>query len=384
MTIDLKTKIKNAKKNIIAAAEKEGGAEKLFISFSGGKDSTVLLHIARSIYPNMLAVFSNTTNELSDILKFVKTVDNIKIVKPKITFTEVLEKHGFPIVSKETSQKVYELKHTLGDKTRNLRLYGNSKGNSKLSKKWRFLAEEEFNTTHLCCKILKKDPLDKYSKETDTKAIVGLMAGESRLRQQLSLNKGGYKKVYPFLTTGWTDKDIWAYAKEFNIKFADCYYDQEEKDGTITPKRARTGCEFCAFGITKQSEFEERLGQSKKKSPKKFRKYMSIKNNGVTFEKAIQISIEQKEKSISGYYGYKVIKTDKFGTIFLEPISKSRKCPNCGKNSGIEIGIRIKKVIGLNKDDLRIYVPKMKCSKCSKLFSSKLIGISGNKYLSKI
>ncbi len=33
---------------------------KVVVSFSGGKDSTVLLHMVRSIFPDVKAVFSNT------------------------------------------------------------------------------------------------------------------------------------------------------------------------------------------------------------------------------------------------------------------------------------------------------------------------------------
>ena len=45
----------------------------MVVMFSGGKDSTVLLHLVRMIYPNIKAVFVNTTNEFSEILQFVKS-----------------------------------------------------------------------------------------------------------------------------------------------------------------------------------------------------------------------------------------------------------------------------------------------------------------------
>jgi len=35
----------------------EYGSDGVYVSFSGGKDSTVLLHIVRSMYPNIKAVF---------------------------------------------------------------------------------------------------------------------------------------------------------------------------------------------------------------------------------------------------------------------------------------------------------------------------------------
>ena len=66
------------------------GEDGVYISFSGGKDSTVLLHIVRSIYPNIEAVFSNTGLEFPEIVQFVKTFDNVTIIKPNITFKQVI------------------------------------------------------------------------------------------------------------------------------------------------------------------------------------------------------------------------------------------------------------------------------------------------------
>ena len=61
-----------------------------YISFSGGKDSTVLLDIARKIYPEIPAVFSNTGLEYPEIRRFAKAHDNVEVVQPKIPFNEVI------------------------------------------------------------------------------------------------------------------------------------------------------------------------------------------------------------------------------------------------------------------------------------------------------
>ena len=65
------------------------------VSFSGGKDSTVLLHIARELYPDIEAVFVNTGLEYPEIQKFVKTFDNVTILRPKMRFDEVLKTYGY-------------------------------------------------------------------------------------------------------------------------------------------------------------------------------------------------------------------------------------------------------------------------------------------------
>ena len=68
------------------------GVEGVYVSFSGGKDSTVLLHIVREMYPDVEAVFVNTGLEYPEIQRFVKTFDNVKILYPKMKFYEVIQK----------------------------------------------------------------------------------------------------------------------------------------------------------------------------------------------------------------------------------------------------------------------------------------------------
>lgn len=85
----------------------EYGEDGVYVSFSGGKDSTVLLDITRKLYPDTLAVFVDTRLEYPEIRQFVKTYDNVKWLKPKNTFKEVIEKFGYPFISKEISDKVY-------------------------------------------------------------------------------------------------------------------------------------------------------------------------------------------------------------------------------------------------------------------------------------
>ena len=80
----------------------------VYVSFSGGKDSTVLLHIARELYPDIEAVFVNTGLEYPEIRQFVKTFDNVTILRPKMRFDEVIRKYGYPLISKEVSKCISE------------------------------------------------------------------------------------------------------------------------------------------------------------------------------------------------------------------------------------------------------------------------------------
>lgn len=77
------------------------------VSFSGGKDSTVLLHLVRSIYPDVRAVFSNTGLEYPEIQKHVKSFDNVDIVTPSMRFDQVISTYGYPLIGKEVAEAIY-------------------------------------------------------------------------------------------------------------------------------------------------------------------------------------------------------------------------------------------------------------------------------------
>lgn len=328
----LDDKIKLAENIITKEYEQNNGS--IYLSYSGGKDSSILRDIALRLFPNIRVVFSDTTNELSEVKHYVRKTPDVITVVPDMNFKQVVQKKGFPLVSKEVSQKVYELKNTNGSKTRLKRLYGDVKNSGKLSNKWHYLAEQEFNVTHKCCQILKKDPLEKWAKNNgNPKPIIALMKDESKLRQQLALyGKEDGKKIYPFLRSGWTEADIWEYAKRYNIRFAECYYDRFVND-VLIKARTRTGCEYCGFGI--MQEKEDRFARSKLTAPKKYKNMMRLENNGVTFEAAISIA---KKASIDplGLYGglarsVEINEGQKKEVYKFDIVSDVIECPCCKK-----------------------------------------------------
>ena len=75
----------------------EGWGGQVCVSFSGGKDSTVLLDLVRRIYPDVPAVFSDTGLEFPETREFVKSFDNVVWLKPEINFSKVLEKYGYDL-----------------------------------------------------------------------------------------------------------------------------------------------------------------------------------------------------------------------------------------------------------------------------------------------
>ena len=86
----------------------EYGEDGVYISFSGGKDSTVLMDLVRNEfgYKSVPAVFVDVPTQFPELRDFAKTWDDVTIIKPKIGFMEVCDKYGFPLISKDVSQCV--------------------------------------------------------------------------------------------------------------------------------------------------------------------------------------------------------------------------------------------------------------------------------------
>ena len=105
-SLPLDTKIKMTQRRIQEWYDTYDG--RVFISFSGGKDSTVLLDIARKIYPDMKGVYFLSGIELPSVTKFATSIPNVEIVHPKKAFIATVKEYGYPVVSKEVSQKASE------------------------------------------------------------------------------------------------------------------------------------------------------------------------------------------------------------------------------------------------------------------------------------
>lgn len=101
----------------------EYGEDGVYVAFSGGKDSTVLLHIVRELYPNIEGVFSNTGNEFPEIVQFVRKQENIKWVKPVKSFYEIIKEEGYPVISKKTSKMIKALQNPTKRNAKSRQLY---------------------------------------------------------------------------------------------------------------------------------------------------------------------------------------------------------------------------------------------------------------------
>lgn len=264
----------------------------VYVSFSGGKDSTVLADICarwvKGTNNTLYLVFVNTGLEYPEIQKFVKEYAQylrkkynievvLDIIRPKMRFDEVIKKYGYPLISKETSKVVSaarRLDSKWGDVCR-AKLNGThtqKSGNKSLfnCKKYAPLVNVDFEVSDMCCNIMKKTPAHNYAKETGRKPITAQMASESKLREQQWIKFGcnGFDMKSPVSNpmSFWTEQDVLQYIKEENLPIASVYgevvYAEQPEQLRIedvgidcgvreklrTTGCNRTGCIFCAFG----------------------------------------------------------------------------------------------------------------------------------------
>ena len=282
LSLSLDDKIKRTKMLIMDWYAQFNG--RVYVSFSGGKDSTVLLHIARQLYPDIVGVFDDTGLEYPEIRDFVKKQKNIIWIKPKLTFKEVIEKYGYPIISKEQSRYISDVRSSKTcEKIKLIRLHGSEKGHFKISEKWKPLIDSDFKISNRCCDVMKKTPLKAFEKETGLKPIVGIMADESNLRLQLYM-KGDCNQFYAKHPTShpmmfWTEQDVLEYIKKYNLEIADCYGKVEGDDKLKLSGVNRTGCMFCMYGVHLEETGNTRFDKMKKTHPKQYN-YIMEKLNG--------------------------------------------------------------------------------------------------------
>lgn len=250
--LPLDVKIEKTKARIFEFAMRFG-IDGVYVSYSGGKDSTVLLDIARSVFPNMKAVFCDTGLEFPEVKEAALSTPNLDVIRPKMNFRETVREYGYPVISKEQSKYIWDIRHG-SERMRNVRLNGNPKGGFKIADKWRFVLDAPFEISDKCCNIMKKRPFKAYNAKTGRKPIIGTMADESHQRETSYLKTGCnvYEGAYPKSTpmAFWRTTDVLEYVLERNLKLPAVYGDIVWSEGGYkTTGVNRTGCVFCCYGL---------------------------------------------------------------------------------------------------------------------------------------
>ena len=238
----------------------------VYVSFSGGKDSTVLLDLARRAYPDIEAVFVDTGLEYPEIRQFVKTKENVTILRPKMRFDEVIKKYGWNYPSKDVSLYLYYAKHSKNNKQNYINTLNglNHDGTPSIFKerykKFAYLLDAPFPISNKCCLIMKESPLNQHAVSTGKKAIIGTLAEESQRRTD-SWIKTGCNAFDSKIATSqplsfWTEQNILQYIKQFEIPYCSVYgeiVEENNQESLFESKlhctgEQRTGCMFCPVG----------------------------------------------------------------------------------------------------------------------------------------
>lgn len=279
----------------------------VYVSFSGGKDSTVLKHIVDGMYDDVPALFVNTGLEYPEIQRFAMSQKNVVTVRPEMRFDEVIRKHGYPVISKHVSQVIEKARRSLergGDGGIRLQMLEGifiDPKTGKLSQynvpQYKYLFESDIPISSECCTIMKKTPLLKYEYETGRKPFIGTLASESRNRMRIWTKYGcnAFSKENPSSQplSFWTKQDVLHYINKFAVPYCPVYgdividapisansingqinaidylgdYDPEDK--LKTTGCDRTGCIFCMFGCQLEKE-PNRFQRLKQTHPRQY------------------------------------------------------------------------------------------------------------------
>ena len=243
---------------------------KCYVSFSGGKDSTVLLALIKlceDIYTipkdAIPAVFANTGIEMGVTIDFVKWVkenyySSLITIRPSVSFDWVLKTHGKPIKSKLKSQ--YLAKWQKGKRTRTVvqnlvegkTNAGKTAYQIKLYDKDAHMLHDDFPImpSEKCCAYLKKKPFADYAKRNGIKGqMTGMRLGEGGAREMnanvrklsgfkicTSVDKKGFIKKAPIID--WDDEDVDDFIARYKVPLSRAYTEYGFH---------RTGCMACPF-----------------------------------------------------------------------------------------------------------------------------------------
>lgn len=280
-----------------------------YVSFSGGKDSTVLAYLAARYLASFRTppwplnlVFVNTGLEYPEIQRFVNeyadwlrkefphvTVNLVRL-RPKMNIRQVVTKYGYSVVSKDVASCIENARQN-PDGRRMKRLRGEDMrkdGQPSVynCEKWEYLLYAPFNISDRCCAAMKKAPAKTYEHKTGQQATTAVMAEESRLRMTCWLKAGcnAFEGKRPMgkPMSFWTEQDVLRFIVDHQLPYASVYGDivasdgENDYDATLVdcPLHCtgcqRTGCMFCGFGAHLEKGVN-RFQRMKETHPKHYR-----------------------------------------------------------------------------------------------------------------
>ena len=256
---------------------------KVYVSFSGGKDSVAMLSLVEVIIPHVKCAFVMTGCESPSVCRFIREQQqyhDIDIIRPQKTLKQVFAECGFPLVSKEVAHHIKQVRRNPDCNASNDML--NRKDRHGIPYRWRYLINEPYDVSDRCCYWLKKQPAYNYTKRTGLHPFVGLTADESHMRTMAYLKRGGCnsfiekKNQHPasWPLAIWTESDVKAYIADRHLQLPDIY-----EQGAN-----RTGCMGCGFGAHIHGESLEVM---QRLWPRWYDMVMDYENNGHRYGDAL-------------------------------------------------------------------------------------------------
>lgn len=244
---------------VIRSVVQKHGEANFYLSFSGGKDSTILHYLLDEALPGnqIPRVFIDTGIEYLAIRKFVMGLaekdDRFAIIKPTKSIKQVLETYGYPFKSKQHSHNLMVYQHSgIGQSVK--RYLGIIESNTlfRCPKQLEYQFSEDFKLkiSDQCCLRLKKTPVHQWEDENGRPiAITGMRRSEGGERASikgciLTDKAGNLKRFHPLLVVsdGWEE---W-YIKERGIELCELYHEPFNFK--------RTGCKGCPFSLDLQEQ----------------------------------------------------------------------------------------------------------------------------------
>ena len=238
------------------------GEDNFYVSFSGGKDSTVLsalVDMALGEQNQIPRVYANTGIEYRLILDFIEREKEkphnweLVIIKPQTPIKEMLERDGYPFKSKKHAKKLGTYQRHGMTKTA-LNYLNPSEGCSTFAcpkmLRYQFTPEFKLKVDYKCCVNLKEKPLHDWAKENKKPyAMIGVMKAEGGSRAKgkcLAFSDGKLKAFQPLIpmTKEWEE---W-FIETYNIEICEIYKPPYNF--------YRTGCKGCPFALGLQKELD--------------------------------------------------------------------------------------------------------------------------------
>lgn len=304
-SLPLDIKIEKSKQRIRDAINKFS-VDGLYVPVSGGIDSQVVHILVKEVQEQdgislekIPRVFSNTGNEYDSVVKKARELCDIEVIPAKPLW-QVLTEEGYPVGSKKVSRMLRDIQNPTEKNKATIKLYttgikrdGTKSKHFKLPNKWRKFIDSEIRASEKCCYWLKKEPMNRYAKETGRIPILGIMADEGGVRKVSYMQTGcnAFEKNNPQSKPigFWTKDDSLAFTVFRRLTIPDVYgeivilgsnkiakpidviksFTQGYKIRLDTTGEKRTGCVYCTYGVT-QEKGENRFQRLYKNDIRKY------------------------------------------------------------------------------------------------------------------